>query len=259
MPYNTIMNITFIISILGVIFMVLRRLPEATRQDQNKPDLKKQSLQIANAAGTVLSAKGLPVKAYSKSKVVLKTVAHKVGQFLLEAKGLKQAPKITYTFQKVFQNIKADTNPALIKDEKYYVNLIKRNPKDDSYYDLLGQYYLEQKKMEDALNVYEYLVTHAPTETSFWVRLGLAALYVNDYKKAEQAYEKAVHLDPTNPSRFYNLALARQGMKKFGPALEALKKALELDPRNQKYQDFNFELESKAKTAVPLDHIHKKE
>ncbi|QQS23358.1 tetratricopeptide repeat protein [bacterium] len=253
------MNITFIVSILGVIFMVLRRLPEATIQDKNKPDSKKDRIEAANEAGSVLSAKGLPVKAYSKSKVILKTIGHKAGQFLLEAKGLKQAPKITYTFQKVFQNIKADTNPALVKDEKYYINLIKRNPKDDSYYDLLGQYYLEHKKMEDALNVYEYLITHAPTETSYWVRLGLAALFLNNYKKAEQAYEKAVQLDPTNPSRFYNLALARQGMKRFAPALEAIKKALELDPNNQKYQDFNFELESKAKNSIPLDNIHKKE
>lgn len=253
------MNITFIISILGVIFMILRRLPEATIQDKHKPDTKKDPRETVHKAGSILSAKGLPVKAYSKSKVLLKTIGYKAGQFLLEAKGLKQAPKITYTFQKVFQNIKADTNPSLVKDEKYYINLIKRNPKDDSYYDLLGQYYLEQKKMEDALNVYEYLVAHAPTETTYWVRLGLAALFLNDYKKAEQAYEKAVQLDPTNPSRFYNLALARQGLKRFAPALEAIKKALELDPNNQKYQDFNFELESKAKTAVPLDNIHKKE
>lgn len=252
------MNITFIVSILGVIFMVLRRLPEATTQLKDKVEAKSPHPK-AVAAGSFLSAKGLPVKAYSKSKVILKTIGHKAGQFLLEAKGLKQAPKISYTFQKVFQNIKADTNTALVKDEKYYINLIKRNPKDDSYYDLLGQYYLEQKKMEDASNVYEYLVAHAPTETSYWVRLGLAALYMNNYKKAEQAYEKAVQLDPTNPSRFYNLALARQGMKKFALALEALKKALELDPDNQKYKDFSFELESKAKTAVPLDNIHKKE
>lgn len=256
MPYNTIMNITFIVSIVGVIFMVLRRLPEAVDRTEKASS---DSIASNTTPNSILFAKGLPVKAYSKTKVLLKLVSHKVWQFLLEAKGLKQAPKISYNFQKVFSKIKADTNEALIKDEKYYINLIKRNPKDDSYYDLLGQYYLEQKKMDDALNVYEYLVSHAPTETTYWVRLGLAALFLQNYQKAEQAYQKAVSLDPTNPSRFYNLALAQQGLKKYALGVGSMQKALELDSSSQKYKDFLFELESKAKVSIPLENIHKKE
>ncbi len=251
------MNITFIVSILGVILMVLRRLPEATTFNRKKDEFNKDH--AAPSAGSLLGAKGLPVKAYSKSKVLSKLITHKVGQFLLEAKGLKQSPKISYNFQRIFKNVKADTNQPLVKDEKYYINLIKRNPKDDSYYDLLGQYYLEEKKMGDAVNVYEYLITHSPTETTYHVRLGLAALFMHDYKKAEQAYQKALQLDPTNPSRFYNLALSQQGLKKYDLAEKSMKKALELDPNNHKYKDFYFELESKAKTAVPLENIHKKE
>lgn len=253
------MNITFIASIVGVILMVLRRLPEATISDRREQKTASTQATSTHAASSALFAKGLPIKAYSKTKVIAKQVSHKIGQFLLEAKGLKQAPKISYNFQKVFSKLKADTNAPLVKDEKYYINLIKRNPKDDSYYDLLGQYYLEEKKMEDALNVYEYLVSHAPTETTYWVRLGLAALFLQDFTKAESAYQKAVNLDPTNPSRFYNLALAQQGLKKFDLAVASMQKALDLDSKNQKYIDFHFEMESKAKIAIPLENIHKKE
>jgi tetratricopeptide (TPR) repeat protein len=249
------MNIVFVGSILGVIFMVLRRLPEATlMQDRDKEQQKAYTEQTHNS----LFSKGLPVQAYSQTKKFFLLLWHRVTQFLLEAKGLKQAPKVQYNFRKVGAVTKPDVKPPLIKSEQYFIDLIKRNPKDYTYYDMLGQFYIDEKKMQDAISVYDYLVNHVPTEVTYWVRLGLAALYVHDYGKAESSYEAALKLDPSNPSRFYNLALALQGQKKFPQAVAALNRALELEPNNQKYFDLRFELESKAKTKVPLENIHKK-
>lgn len=250
------MNITFVLSILGVILMVLRHLPQATREQKQLKARKEASNSIP--AHEALEAKGLPARAYSRSLGIFKLIKHKIWQFVLEAKGLKQSPKISYQFQRIFSNGEDDTQPALVKNEKYYIDLIKRNPKDNTYYDMLGQYYIEQKKMHDAVSVYDYLVNHAPTEAIFWVRLGLASLYLQEYERAEQAYDKAVKLDASNPSRFYNLALAQQGLKKYAAAVESLDKALHLEPNNRKYQDLRFEMQSKARTTVPLENIHKK-
>ena len=236
--------------------MVLRHLPQATREQKQSVARKEASAVVPS--NTLLQAKGLPARAYSRTLGIFKLINHKIWHFVLEAKGLKQSPKISYQFQRIFHSGSSDAQPALIKNEKYYIDLIKRNPKDNTYYDMLGQYYLEQKKMHDAVSVYDYLVNHAPTEAIFWVRLGLASLYLQEYGRAEQAYTKAVKLDPTNPSRFYNLALAQQGLKKYGDAVESLDKALHLEPDNRKYQDLRFEMESKAKTTVPLENIHKK-
>jgi tetratricopeptide (TPR) repeat protein len=255
-PYNTIINITFILSILGVILMVLRHLPQATR-DQKQISAHKQ-LTYPKMATLALEAKGLPAQAHSRILAILKLIKHKIWQFVLEAKGLKHSPKISYQFQRIFHAGAGDGQQALIKNEKYYIDLIKRNPKDYTYYDMLGQYYLEHKKMSDAISVYDYLVNHAPTEAIFWVRLGLASLYLQEYNRAEEAYTKAIMLDPTNPSRFYNLALAQQGLKKYPEALISLTKALELEPNNTKYQNLKFEIESKAKSSIPLENIHKK-
>lgn len=255
MPYNTIMNITFVLSALGVILMVLRRLPEATA----KVKAEKRVEIPTQTADSILEAKGLPAKAYSRSKNIAQVAWHKIWQFLLEAKGLKHTPIVNYNFQKILKNNKPDLNPPIVKNEKYYIDLIKRNPKDNSYYDMLGQYYLEEKKLEDALNVYDYLVNHAPTNALYWVRYGLTALHLQQYSIAEEAYKKAVNLDPSNPSRFYNLALSLQGQKKYSDAVKALDEALTLEPKNQKYADLRFEMESKAKTAIPLEKIHKKE
>ncbi|HMR55485.1 MAG TPA: tetratricopeptide repeat protein [Candidatus Doudnabacteria bacterium] len=250
------MNITFVLSILGVILMVLRHLPQATR-DQKQIKARKESASPTMAT-EALEAKGLPAQAYSRTLGVFKLIKHKIWQFVLEAKGLKQSPKISYQFQRIFNSVEGDGQQALIKNEKYYIDLIKRNPKDNTYYDMLGQYYLEHKKMNDAVSVYDYLVNHVPTEAIFWVRLGLASLYLQEYGRAEEAYTKAVKLDPTSPSRFYNLALAQQGLKKYSEAVISLTKALELEPKNSKYQDLRFEMESKAKSSIPLENIHKK-
>lgn len=255
MPYNIIMNVTFLLSVLGVIFMVLRRLPEATELSREKA----QEQPTLSDDHSVLSDKGLPVKESSKFKQLALKIWHKISQFLLEAKGLRHSPKIHYNFQKVFSKPQSDVKAVAVKNEKYYIDLIKRNPKDYSYYDMLGQYYLGEQKMTDAISVYEYLVDHVPTQVMFWVRLGLAALHLKEWEKAEHAYAKALDLDQSHPSRFYNLALALQGLGKYSEAVKALDKALELEPKNQKYFDLRFEMESKAKSAVPLENIHKSE
>lgn len=248
------MNIAFVLSALGIVLMVLRKLPEAT----SKVSIEKQRKDSDQTADTILGAKGLPAKAYSKSKNILQVLSHKLWQFLLEAKGLKQDPKVNYNFQKIQKTNRPDVQTPIVKNEKYYINLIKRNPRDNSYYDMLGQFYLEEKKLTDAMNVYDYLVNHAPTNHLYWVRYGLSALHLHNYAKAEEAYRKAINLDPSNPSRFYNLALALQGQKKYKEATEALKQALVLEPNNRKYSDLRFELESKAKSAIPIEKIHKK-
>jgi predicted Zn-dependent protease len=204
--------------------MVLRHLPQATR-DQKQISAHKQ-LAYPKMATLALEAKGLPAQAHSRILAILKLIKHKIWQFVLEAKGLKHTPKISYQFQRIFHAGAGDGQQALIKNEKYYIDLIKRNPKDYTYYDMLGQYYLEHKKMSDAISVYDYLVNHAPTEAIFWVRLGLASLYLQEYNRAE--------------------------------ALISLTKALELEPNNTKYQNLKFEIESKAKSSIPLENIHKK-
>lgn len=255
MPYNIIVNLIFVLSVLGVIFMVLRRLPEAAQQHQEEASVNT----VIETNHEALSDKGLPIKDISKLKQILKQIWFKVSQFLLEAKGLRHTPKINYNFQKIFTKNRDEVSSGAVKNEKYYIDLIKRNPKDYSFYDLLGQYYLNEQKLPDAINVYEYLVEHAPTQVMFWVRLGLASLYLKDWDKAQRAYTKALDLDPSHPSRFYNLALSLQGLHRYKEAVSALDKALELEPKNQKYFDLRFEMESKAKAVIPLENIHKSE
>lgn len=255
MPYNLIANLILILSILVVFILVVRRLPQAV--DEHKEE--EQQAHDSGQATEALAEKGLPAKTAGRIKAGTKVAWHKVWQFMLEAKGLKHAPKVNYNFKKILKKEQEpEVKPPIARGERYYINLIKRHPKDLNAYDQLGQFYLEARKYNDAANVYDYLAEHAPTNSSYFAKLGLAYLHDQEYKKAEAAYSQAIKLDPSHPNRFYNLSLTHQGQKKWKEAVKALDNALELDPQNQKYADLRFEVETKAKTAVPVEKIAKK-
>lgn len=254
MPYNLLANLILILSILGVIILVVRRLPQAVGEHKEE-----KSMRDLDNGSDLLAEKGLPTKNVSKVKVAAKLVGHKIWQFMLEAKGLKHAPKISYNFKRILKKDKeAEVKPPIARGEDYYIELIKRHPKDLTAYDQLGQFYLEARKYSDAANVYDYLAEHQPTSHGYWAKLGLAHLHDQEFAKSSEAYEKSVKLDPSHPNRYYNLALALQGQKRWSDAVKALDSALELDSGNKKYFDLRFEMQSKAKTAVPVDNIHKK-
>jgi tetratricopeptide (TPR) repeat protein len=253
MPYNLVANLILIVSILGIIILVLRRLPQAVGEAEQEKEQQQE------AAGMLLAAKGLPTKAASKLKSALKIVWHKVWQFMLEAKGLKHGPRIDFNFKRILRKDKeAEVKKPIARGEDYYIKLIRRHPRELTYYDQLGQFYLEARKFTDAANVYEYLTTHMPTNSSYFAKLGLAQLHDQEFVLAQKAYLQSVKIDPTHPNRFYNLSLAFQGQKRWRQAVKMLDAALELDPDNKKYADLRFELESKANASVPLENIHKK-
>ncbi len=253
MPYNLLSNLTLLISILGIIVLVLRRLPQAVQEDT-------RATALLNESGEALADKGLPAKAISNTRSWFKLATHKMWQFMLEAKGLKHAPKINYNFKRILKkNTDTDTQPPIARSEQYYIDLIKRHPKDLFNYDQLGQFYMEARKYTDAANVYEYLSKHEPSNSAYFAKLGLSRLHAQQFEQSAEAYNQSTKLDPSHPNRFYNYALAFQGQKQWKESAKILKKALELDPQNRKYSDLLFELESKVKTSIPVENIHKKE
>lgn len=254
MPYNLVVNLILILSILGVIILVMRKLPQAVGQHR-EDKLSDETGQ----AGEALAEKGLPTKAASKIKAATKIIWHKIWQFMLEAKGLKHAPKINYNFKRILKKNNLEEKKPIARGEDYYIKLIKRHPKDMTYYDQLGQFYLEARKYTDAANVYEYLAEHSPTNSVYFAKLGLSQLHDQEFSKSEAAYKQAIKLEASHPNRFYNLALAQQAQKKWKDGVKALDSALELDPTNRKYADLRFEMESKSKTAIPVEKIHRKE
>lgn len=247
MSYHILPNIVLILAILGLVAMILRRLPEAVSEKEHESNLE--------TVHDKLGKKGLPVLAFSKLKTVSRFWSQKVWHFVLEAKDLKPAATTGYKIRKMFahqakQNAPAGQDrtrtdspatPASAEQPKKsredeILAAIKKEPRNHKNYDDLGKLYLEQKSFSDAKDIYLYLVNHESGHSEHHAKLAYSCYQLREYTSAIEHYKKAIALDSTHPNRYYNLALCLSVMGKHKEAVENFQKAATLEPQNQKYQ-----------------------
>lgn len=237
MSFQILPNLIFLFAILGIIVLILRRVPEATGASP-LPGLHKSNEPEEAKPEDGLREKGVPAAALSNARKVATITGKKVWRFILEAKGLTQSPAVNYRIKKFLGRGPREmkkTNPMM--DETYFIDQIKRFPKDWQKYNDLGQFYMDKKDYGEALGVYDYLTKQDPVSVDFWARHGYAKMCLQDFDGAAESYEKSVELDQSFPNRYYNLALAYIETGKPDKAAAALKKAIELEPENNKYTE----------------------
>ena len=227
LSYQIIPNITLILAILGILLMVIRRLPEAAK-NESEPKAEDK-----------LKAKGLPVIALSKVKTWLKFSVKKTWNFILEAKDLRPHAAAGYQMKKIFVeklpvfNTSAGQKPLTtneVKNEQYYLDNIRLQPKNFGHYDALGKFYISQENYEDAANTYAYLTGHQPQNPDFHARLAYCYYQQKNYAKAAESYKKSLALDSTQPNRYYNLGLCLEQAGKLQEAATNFEKAASLEP-----------------------------
>lgn len=236
MSYQILPNIIFILAVLGILLLVLRRLPEASVLDQ-QPERELDP-------GKRLLAKGLPAQAFSKISTFLKFWVKKIWNFILEAKDLKPHAAAGYRIKKMFNQgllsgfrttAAAPITTHEVKSERYYLDMIKLQPKNLSNYDLLGKFYLEQENFSDGQDIYQYLVNHQPGNPEFQARLGYCFYLNKQFLKAAGAYQKSLALDSTQPNRYYNLGLSWEGAGDLDKAVKSFEAAIALEPSAKYY------------------------
>ncbi len=231
-------NIIFIFSILGIVLIVLRHLPEASAKRQAETERGAQPAYN-------LMQKGLPIQAISTIKVGLTYITKKVWHFILEAKDLRPQAATGYRIKKLFAGRMPhfkhpEPKPLVfhdVKNEQYYLDIIKLQPKNFGNYDALGRFYLEQSNFTDAKDVYLYLTNHEPTHPDYQAKLAQCLFLTREFGKAVEHYQKSLALDSTHPNRYYNLGLALKEAGDKAQAKLAFSRALELEPANVKYQE----------------------
>lgn len=251
MSYHILPNIALILAILGIIAMILRRLPEAV-------NAKSEEVQIADVQKK-LAKKGLPVVAFSKIKTFGRYWLQKIWHYMLEAKDLKPGASAGYKIRKMFVHtasskptataITPAQKPGLTAapptnhtaephrpTETEILAAIKKEPKNHKHYDELGRLYLDQKNFSDAKDLYLYLVNHDPGHSDYHARLAYSCYQLREFSTAVEHYKKSVALDSTHPNRYYNLALCLSVLGKQSEAVENFEHAVHLEPQNQKYQ-----------------------
>jgi len=236
LSYQILPNIIFIFAVLGILLLILRRLPEAAAATEQAS--------LETGVREKLLAKGLPARAFSKVSTFVKFWTRKIWNFILEAKDLRPHAAAGYRMQKIFNGRLPGFKPALapqpittheVKSERYYLDMIKLQPKNLSNYDLLGKFYLEQTNISDAKDIYEYLVNHEPGNPEFQARLGYCYYLLKQFGKAAAHYEKSLALDSTQPNRYYNLGLSLEGEGKLDEAVKNFEAAIALEPSVKYY------------------------
>ncbi|GAC1413305.1 MAG: hypothetical protein NVSMB66_4860 [Candidatus Doudnabacteria bacterium] len=243
MSFPFIANLIILLSVLGILVIFLRRIPEVVQENGQ--------LQFASTGKGSRSSGGF-LSALGKSFVGLfAALLRPVWHFMLEAKDLKQGqilaskfasfvkPKVKIVNVGAFNSIrKAD---RLFKEgqeeeaEQTYIQVIRKYPHEYSAFEGLVKIYFKQKKFDDTMEILEFLVSHNPTNDLYLAQLGNAYLSVRRYTDAIKVYEKSLELNSLVPARFVNLGLAQQGAGKLSVARDNFHKAVDLDPSNMQY------------------------
>lgn len=235
LSYQILPNVIFIICVAGIILIILRKLPEATNQLPENQE---------TAAAEKLIQKGLPALGFSKARVFIVSSLKKIWNFALEAKDLKPHAAVGYRMKKIFGGKQPGTTaqPRSLshaletKNENYFLDRIKQEPKNLKYYDDIGRFYLEKDKFADALDIYQYLVSHEPSNPDFHARLGFCNYKAKNFTKASEAYQKSLALDSTQPNRYYNLGLSQEADGEDEEAVKSFEQAIVLEPLEKYYK-----------------------
>src|SRR5205807_1630282 len=107
-------NLIFFVALLGVVFLIARRLPQALGEPDNNLGPEEQLIQ-----------KGLPAEVVRRGSVLARTLGKKVWHFALEAKGLRHNSVIGYRIKTILKrSAPAEANVAVKPsqpDESYYL------------------------------------------------------------------------------------------------------------------------------------------
>ncbi len=121
---------------------------------------------------------------------------------------------------------KNDTNA-----EVYYIKALEIRPKDERTLYLLGMYYQNHNKFEQALNTYKTLSDNYPQHVSAYYNSGYIYLVeLEDYESAVQFFEQAIEIDGAFVQAVYNLGRTYEAMGLYNKARFQYKKSLELLP-----------------------------
>jgi len=151
-------------------------------------------------------------------------ILEREGKIEIEEENPKPPKKSWFSFTRKSHEPEAETGKEKDKDfvkaeelfskkqyisaEKWYLEVVKKDPKNSKVYSRLGTIYLDQRNFEDA----------------------------------KEAFKESIRLDDRVASRFFNLSYVYNALGDLREASNYAKRALRLDPTNTKYRRWLEEL-----------------
>ncbi|HRQ45257.1 MAG TPA: tetratricopeptide repeat protein, partial [Candidatus Goldiibacteriota bacterium] len=119
-----------------------------------------------------------------------------------------------------------------------FEKLLAENPDNEEYYLLLAASYADNKQYDKAADVYKSGLEKFADSEKLNFNLGYVYDKMKDYDRAMAAFERIIKINPKNPDpyNYIGYTYAERG-EKLDKALELVNKALELDKENGFYMD----------------------
>lgn len=108
---------------------------------------------------------------------------------------------------------------------------LRARPDDANSHASLGNYYMSQGRLDEAINAYETSIRLNPQSVATLVNASLAYNLAHRNEKAEQCLRQALKVQPDSAPANFNLGLLLGEMGRKDEARQALRRALAADPK----------------------------
>lgn len=134
---------------------------------------------------------------------------------------------IWYTDEEL--RIRLESLPKDCLETKYIIQALKDNNNFKDLY-LQGVNLLNMSKGDEALSIWNDLVSIDPNDSSLWNNQGIALCMLEEYDKAIYSFKKAVKIDSANESAWLNYGISLCVLQKYENSISCFEKVIELNP-----------------------------
>lgn len=154
--------------------------------------------------------------------------------YLIAAKYLEKAHEINYEDESIILDLAFcyDRINEFAKAEKLFVKYLSIEPFSELAWFNYGVVLMEQKKIEKAMEAFDFSTAIAPEFASPIFNKAQLLLKLHNYKDSIVLFSKFITIEPNNASAFYFKAKAEFHSKKYILALKDLKQCLKIDKNN---------------------------
>ncbi|MFA4937143.1 MAG: tetratricopeptide repeat protein [Patescibacteria group bacterium] len=254
MIIDVILGIIAVISLVGIIWMFVKKFPVLKMIDTERlVNIKQQQVKTdLTEARLIRKFSGFKVilqTAISPLKEIFKKYSHQLGQKVKELEDEVKQKIISKTEgSKPLDDLYQQASEALTKEnfddaERLYLEIIRQSPKETKAYEGLGKLYLANNDYESAQELYTYLVSHYQTKPLYHIGLAQALLGQGQLEAAKIEYLNYLEKEPTGTSQVYfDLAQLYKDLGQINEAWEAVNRARVLEPTNPRMLDFFIEI-----------------
>jgi len=143
---------------------------------------------------------------------------------------------------------------VFVNSEKFWTYAAQRNPEALGPHLNLGMAYVDENRLEEAIDQFQEVLKMEPNHTAARTNLGLALSRKGALSEAIEEYEKVLQLDPDSADAHCNLGGAFLQANRFPEAIEQYEMALKLDPHDvTAYVSLGLALDQEGRASEAIE------